>query len=106
LLYPSLHDSGGQVVLEAMAAGLPVICTTRGGPAVLVDENAGWKVAANHPKQTIARLSEALKEFADSSELRMARGISARSRATQLFSTEAFGKRQRDCYRQILGPAD
>ena len=25
-VFPSLHDSGGMVVLESLAAGLPVIC--------------------------------------------------------------------------------
>lgn len=35
-LFPSLHDSGGTVVLEAQANGLPVICLDLGGPATLV----------------------------------------------------------------------
>ena len=39
LLFPSLHDSGGTVVMEAIAHGKPVICLDLGGPAVTVDEH-------------------------------------------------------------------
>lgn len=35
-LFPSLHDSGGFVVIEAMAHALPVICLDKGGPPVFV----------------------------------------------------------------------
>lgn len=35
-LFPSLHDSSGNVVLEAQANGLPVICLDIGGPVTLV----------------------------------------------------------------------
>ncbi len=38
LVHPSLHDSGGFVCIEAMAAGRPVICLKLGGPAEIVDE--------------------------------------------------------------------
>lgn len=44
LLFPSLHDSGGMVVLEAMARGVPVVCLNLGGPGVMVDENSGIRV--------------------------------------------------------------
>jgi len=37
-LFPSLHDSGGTAVLEAISHGKPVICLDSGGPAVIVDE--------------------------------------------------------------------
>jgi len=40
-LFPSLHDSGGMVVLEALAKGLPVICLDLGGPGQIVDESCG-----------------------------------------------------------------
>jgi len=33
LLFPSLHDSSGNVVLESLSFGLPVICLQCGGPA-------------------------------------------------------------------------
>ncbi len=38
-LFPSLHDSGGTVVMEAIAHGKPVICLDLGGPAVTVDQH-------------------------------------------------------------------
>jgi len=40
-VFPSLHDSGGMVVLESLAAGLPVICLNCGGPGVFVDSSCG-----------------------------------------------------------------
>jgi len=40
-VFPSLHDSGGMVVLESLAASLPVVCLDLGGPATIVDESSG-----------------------------------------------------------------
>ncbi|MCH7807181.1 MAG: glycosyltransferase family 4 protein [Proteobacteria bacterium] len=40
-LFPSLHDSSGNVVLEAMSYGLPVICLDLGGPGVMVNHECG-----------------------------------------------------------------
>ncbi|MBF0170548.1 MAG: glycosyltransferase family 4 protein, partial [Nitrospinae bacterium] len=39
-LFPSLHDSSGNAVLEALSHGLPVVCLDIGGPAVVAGENA------------------------------------------------------------------
>lgn len=39
MLFPSLHDSSGNVVLEALSFGLPVICLDCGGPAVILGED-------------------------------------------------------------------
>ncbi|MCB5188079.1 glycosyltransferase family 4 protein [Methylobacillus caricis] len=46
LFYPSLRDSGGFVVLEALQQGLPVACLKLGGPGVVVDESCGVAVEA------------------------------------------------------------
>jgi len=43
-LYPSLHDSGGMVVLEAMAYHIPVICLNIGGPGVIVNQEIGLAI--------------------------------------------------------------
>lgn len=47
LLFPSLHDSSGNVVLEAQANGLPVICLDLGGPATLVTSETAIVVATH-----------------------------------------------------------
>ena len=51
-LFPSLHDSGGMVVLEAMAQGLPIVCLQQGGPGIIVDESCGAVVATKNVGKT------------------------------------------------------
>ena len=41
LLFPSLHDSGGFVVLEALSYGMPVVCLDLGGPRDMVTPGSG-----------------------------------------------------------------
>lgn len=41
LVFPSLHDSSGNVVLEALSHGLPVMCLDLGGPRYLVTPQCG-----------------------------------------------------------------
>jgi glycosyltransferase involved in cell wall biosynthesis len=64
--FPSLHDSGGMVVLEAMAYGLPVVCMDLGGPGVMVDDSCGKKVSlAQLPQQAVIDdLNNILLQFA------------------------------------------
>lgn len=64
-LFPSLHDSSGNAILEAMAHGLPVVCLDLGGPAVLVNDNCGRAVPARglSSSQVVAQLAGALIEL-------------------------------------------
>ncbi len=71
-LFPSLHDSGGMVILEAMAHGLPVVCLDLGGPGRIVDASCGRVIPTHNQNETqiIHRLSEALAELATQEALR------------------------------------
>ncbi|NEO35106.1 MAG: glycosyltransferase family 4 protein [Moorea sp. SIOASIH] len=71
-LFPSLHDSGGLVILEALCHGLPVVCLDLGGPGVMVDETCGRVIKTDGftEEAVIQRLSDALVELAENSELR------------------------------------
>ncbi len=56
LLFPSLHDSGANVVLEALSRGLPVVCLDIGGPAAHVTPDCGIVLpTADHDTARLAR---------------------------------------------------
>lgn len=78
LVHPSLHDSGGWVCLEAMAAGRPVICLDLGGPSTQVTDKTGFKVCPRSPTQVIQDIAEAMGQLAMNDELRKQKETSAR----------------------------
>jgi glycosyltransferase involved in cell wall biosynthesis len=54
---PSLEESFGIVVLEAMTAGLPVVASTVGGlPELVEDGKTGWLVPPSNPEALCTRL--------------------------------------------------
>ena len=69
LVHPSLHDSGGCVCSEALAAGRPVICLDLGGPALQVTPETGFKIPAISPQQSISDLAHAMERLATDPEL-------------------------------------
>jgi glycosyltransferase involved in cell wall biosynthesis len=84
--FPSLHDSGGMVVLEAMDAGLPVICLDRGGPGSMVDSSCGVVVKTGSESEAaiVGQLAEAMIQVACDPELRIRLAAGARKRARDL----------------------
>ena len=71
VLFPSLHDSSGNVVLEALFHGLPVVCLDLGGPAVIATESCGRIVATagRSESEVVTGLADALEELARSEPL-------------------------------------
>jgi glycosyltransferase involved in cell wall biosynthesis len=71
-VFPSLHDSGGTVVMEAMAQGLPVVCLDLGGPGAILPADCGIKIEARHrtEEQVVHALAEAMKSLASNPALR------------------------------------
>lgn len=59
-LFPSLRDGGGAVAVEAMTAGLPIVCFTIGGPDSTVTNKSGIKILAQNPLQSIRDMARAL----------------------------------------------
>jgi len=60
-VFPSLHDSGGMVVLEAKAHGLKVITSSFGGPKQFL-ENADTLIKSTSVNEFIEELSEAISK--------------------------------------------
>ena len=65
-LFPSLHDSSGNVILEALSNSLPVVCLNLGGPGVMVNNSCGRVIDTTNlsSAMVIQKLCDALEELA------------------------------------------
>lgn len=104
-LFPSFRDGGGAVVVEAMAAGLPVVCLDSGGPGFHVRPGWGFKVAPGPPGEVVDGLARALKVLARDRDLCRAMGRAARERAEDYYLWDRHGERLDAVYRTARGEA-
>lgn len=103
-LFPSLRDGGGAVVVEAMAAGTPVICLDSGGPGFHVRPEYGIKVAAGDPDSAVRDMAAALEKLYADKDLRADMGRAAKARVLEFYVWERLGDRLGELYSEVLGP--
>lgn len=106
LVHPSLHDSGGWVCLEAMAASRPVICLDLGGPATQVTEEAGFRIAARAPGQAVRDMADAMRRLAEDSELQRRLGSGGRRRVGEELNWENKIRELSQKYYEVTGAAE
>lgn len=99
LVHPSFHDSGGFVVVEALALGVPVVCLDIGGPALLVG-TAGRTIPAGSPRQVIGELGAAM---ADPGNRGPQVSAAARARAAESLTWDRIVNEYDAAYRTVLG---
>jgi len=106
LVHPSLHDSGGWVCLEAMAAGRPVLCLDLGGPAVQVTKDTGFKVSATTPEQSIHDLADGMRQLAQDGDLRQRMGDAGKRLVQSSHSWESKGNELAQLYESLVMQAE
>jgi glycosyltransferase involved in cell wall biosynthesis len=104
LVHPSLHDSGGWVCLEAMAAGRPVLCLDIAGPREIVTEETGFKVRAYTPEEAVAELSDKMYALAVDPDLRLRMAQASRQRVAEHFSWDVKCKQYARVYDEVVHP--
>lgn len=103
LVHPSLHDSGGWVCLEAMAAGRPVVCLDWAGPAVQVTPQTGIKILPISPDQVVRDLATAMTRLASEPEFCRRLGQEGRRRIAEHFDWETKADFMSRIYESALG---
>jgi len=101
---PSIRESGGAVLLEAMAVGRPVIAVDFGGPAEIVDDGVGVKLPATGKADVVHGLIDALTSVREQPELWRDRGQEGRRRVEAHYSWDAKIATAIRFYRELLEP--
>ena len=91
LLHPALHEAFGNVCMEAMAAGRPVVCLDIGGPAAQVTPETGLAAPATNPKEAIEAMAAFLTRIADDRGLLKQFSARAKQRVRDKFTMAELG---------------
>ena len=98
-LNSSKSESFSNAILEAMAAGLPVVATRVGGnPESVAEEITGFLVPAEDP----VLMGNAMEKLASDPTLRACMGEAGRERVHSLFSKERSFLELQSLYRSVL----
>lgn len=99
---PSVRESGGAVLLEAMASARPVAAVAFGGPAEIVDDEVGVAIPPEGREVVVERLMAAFADVVNNPETWRRRGAAGRQRAETRYSWEAKVDEAIALYRKLL----
>jgi phosphatidylinositol alpha 1,6-mannosyltransferase len=98
LFNPSVTETFGNVTLEAMACGLPVIAAAATGSQSLVDDRASGRLV---PPGAIHQFAEAIKGYIEDPAMREAHGLAGENRALE-FSWDRINQEVADTYLRLI----
>jgi glycosyltransferase involved in cell wall biosynthesis len=95
----SISEPFGRTLIEAMAAGKPVIGTSAGGiPEIIINEKTGIIVQPNDSKA----LADAIISLVNDEKKRKELALSGRKRAIEMFSIKDHVKKVEEIYEEVL----
>ncbi len=89
-VFPSLRETTGTVIIEAMAHGVPVICLKQGGAVQVLNEECGWLVGGDNKDEYLENFSCAMLECIEMPELVLRRGQAAKERIKRFYTWERY----------------
>ncbi len=85
-LFTSLRDTSGNVLLEAMAAGLPALTLRHHGAAMIATDETALRISPTCAAETAARLANAMVQLAANASLRAKLGEAAVRRINDVYA--------------------
>jgi len=101
-VFPSVRESGGATVLDAMACGLPVIVAAWGGPLQFVGREGGVALSVDSPKALEDGLVAAVERFLADPASGRDLGLRAQERIREQFLWPRKAERLLEIYRDVL----
>jgi glycosyltransferase involved in cell wall biosynthesis len=102
-VFPSLAETGGSVVLEAMAMARPVLAVRRGGPAESIAPGAGFLIEPRDPEYLVEQMKETFLQVLANRELIVAKGAGARKCVEEQHDWSRKGEALMKVYEEVLG---
>jgi glycosyltransferase involved in cell wall biosynthesis len=106
-VYPSRTETLGQVVLEAMASGLPALVSDCGGPQEVVDDHLSGRVLpASSAKAHVPLWADAIDQLLNDHPLRLRLGRTASARMARYTAAATFSAFWDEHARAALGEGE
>jgi len=101
-LFTSLRDTSGNVLLEAMAAGLPSVTLRHHGAAMIATDETALRVAPTSAGETAARFADAIVQLADDAGLRTRMGEAGLNRINEHYAWPRKAEAMSALYQQAI----
>lgn len=100
-IMPSIRETTGTVLLEAMSKGIPVITINKFGGAILFDKNTGWLYNGNNKEQYVENLKSAILECILNPNEIVRKGKNACKKAEN-YTWQEKNKKYQKIYKKLL----
>lgn len=101
-VFPSLHDSGGTALLEAMASGMPSIVLACGGPRVICNASCAIQIAPGHHSIVVSQIADAIKKYHNDPTVRSNHGRAAMARVADCFIWKKKAEVMTELYKKLI----
>lgn len=101
-LFTSLRDTSGNVLLEAMATGLPALTLLHHGAAEIATDETALRIPPTHPAETAQAIARGILRLANAPDLRERMSRAATARLLAEFSWEQKGAQMSAIYERAV----
>ncbi len=85
-LFPSLRDTSGNVILESMSHGTPVVALNHNGASEMITDDCGELIPIQSYNQIKSDYVKIIKKYYENRDLEKKKGIAARRRIEEVYS--------------------